>query len=280
MAIISFWSNSSKETGQTLSMVAIATNMAIQHNYKILIISTKYNDTTLEACYGAADNRKLVGKLIGTPMTNLDSGIEGLYKIANSGRMTPDIISNYTRVIYKNRLEVLHGYKDLDLGVSNKDEYLKIKSKYKDIIQAANKFYDLVFVDLDKGTQDEMVNQILDISDIVVYNVAQKMNMIEEFVKFKQSHEKSNYILNVGKYDSFSKYNLKNISRYVKLKSEICAVPYNTLFFEAADEKNISELFLKIMTIGDLDRNSNFVRELRETTEKIVYKLQELQMKM
>ena len=38
MAIISFWSDSKKQTGQTMSAVAIATYMAIEHNYKMMMI--------------------------------------------------------------------------------------------------------------------------------------------------------------------------------------------------------------------------------------------------
>ena len=38
MAVIAFWSQEKKETGQTLSQVALSTYMAIEHNYKILNI--------------------------------------------------------------------------------------------------------------------------------------------------------------------------------------------------------------------------------------------------
>ena len=48
MAIIAFWSNEEKETGQTMSMVALTTYMAIEHNNRILSISTDFNDDTLE----------------------------------------------------------------------------------------------------------------------------------------------------------------------------------------------------------------------------------------
>lgn len=41
MAIITFWSNTKKETGQSMSIAAIATSMAIEHNYKILLVSTR-----------------------------------------------------------------------------------------------------------------------------------------------------------------------------------------------------------------------------------------------
>ena len=51
MAIIAFWSNEEKETGQTMSMVALSTYMAIERNYKILNISTDFNEKALEDSY-------------------------------------------------------------------------------------------------------------------------------------------------------------------------------------------------------------------------------------
>ena len=55
MAIVSFWSNSKRETGQTLSSVAIATSMSINHNYKVLEIATGFMDKTID------DNKYLAG---------------------------------------------------------------------------------------------------------------------------------------------------------------------------------------------------------------------------
>ena len=51
MSVVAFWSNGKEESAKTLSMVAISTYMAIKHNYRILTVSTRYNDDTLESCY-------------------------------------------------------------------------------------------------------------------------------------------------------------------------------------------------------------------------------------
>lgn len=283
MSIITFWSNAKKQTGQTMSLAAVATSMAIEHNYKILIISTKYNDDTLELCFGGVDkNKKLINKLIKNPNTAVDNGIEGLSKVATSGRLTPELIPNYTHVIYKNRLEIVYGYKELE-NRPTQEEYLRLKEKYKEIIQNANKIYDIVFVDLDKGLEDEYVRQILNIADVVVYNVEQKINTINQFLNIKKEYpneNKNNYILNIGRFDSFSKYSQKNISRYTGIKREITVVPYNTLFFEAANEESVADLFLKIRNIDESDRNANFVKLVKEAGDKIIYKIQELQMTM
>lgn len=281
MPIVTFWSGSKKQTGQTMSLAAIATSMAIEHNYKILIISTKYDDNTLELCFGGLDNNKrLLKKLVQNTTVAVDNGIEGLAKMAYSSRMTPDVIQNYTRVIYKNRLEVLYGYKEVE-DRPTKEEYLKIRDKYKDIIQNASKFYDMVFVDVDKGLEDDSVRQILKISDVVVVNVEQKLNEINEFNELIHSDLRNdNFILNIGRFDSYSKYSVKNISRYIGLKRDVSVVPYNTLFFEAASEETVADLFLKIRKVDEGDRNATFVKEVKTAGDKIIYKLQELRMKI
>ena len=40
MAIISFWSEGDKETGKTLSLAAITTQISIENTYKTLIFNT------------------------------------------------------------------------------------------------------------------------------------------------------------------------------------------------------------------------------------------------
>lgn len=40
MSIITFWSNGKEETAKTLSIAAIATNIAMERNFKILIVPT------------------------------------------------------------------------------------------------------------------------------------------------------------------------------------------------------------------------------------------------
>ena len=283
MPIVTFWSSTKKQTGQTMSLVAIATSMAIEHNYKILVISTKYNDNTLELCFGSVHkNKALLKKLVKNPGMEVDNGIEGLAKMAYSNRMTPETIQNYTHVIFKNRLEILYGYQELK-NTPNREEYLKIKEKYKDIISNASKFYDLVFVDLDKEREDEMVKEILRISNVTVINVEQRIDMINNFNDLMGQEipfNKKGVILNIGRFESFSKYSVKTISRYTGIKKNISVIPYNTLYFEAASEENVADLFLKIRRVNEIDRNATFVKEVKQAAEKIVYKLQELQMRI
>ena len=87
-------------------------------------------------------------------------------------------------------------------------------------------------------------------------------------------------MLLIGRYDRFSKFNSKNLTRYLNEKQEIPTIPYNTLFFEACNDANVADFFLRFRLVDETDRNAFFIKEVNKAAEKIVYKLQELQMKM
>lgn len=280
MAIITFCSNETKETGQTLSLAAISTYMAIEHNYKILIISTNFNDLSLENCFWEYEKIRPTGALKGENKVGLESGVEGLIKVLNSNRTSDGIVKNYSRTIFKDsRLDIL-----LSPATKSYQEYIAITPYYNDIISIANKFYDLVFVDLSKKMPKQDVTNILQSSDIVIMNLTQRLKTINDFIQLRDSNEfykRKNVMLAIGRYDQFSKYNNKNITRFLKEKRGLSVVPYNTLFFEACAEGNITDFIANARSLKDeTDRNANFIKEIKEADGNIVAKLQELQMRM
>ena len=85
-------------------------------------------------------------------------------------------------------------------------------------------------------------------------------------------------MLLIGRYDKYSKYNVKNITRYLGEKNKVLTIPYNTLYFEACNEAGVPDLFLKLKKMYDLDdRNAIFMEEIKRASENIIYRLQELQ---
>ena len=235
MSIVTFWNNGKEQTGKTLSIAAICTYLAIEHNYRILVISTGYQDENLDNCFWAPNKIKKNLGLFG-PNTNIamEEGIAGLIKIMRSNKLSPDHITNYTKIIFKDRLEILPTFKG---GINEYNN--EIRKYYPDIINLANNYYDLVFVDLDKQVKDD-----------------------------------------IGRYDKFSKYNVKNISRYLGERNKVSTIPYNTLFFEACEEATVPDLFLKLRRTEEDDRNGFFMGEVKRTVENIIYRLEDLAMKM
>ncbi len=276
MAIISFYSNGKDGTGKTASISAITTFLAIHHNYKILILDTKYNDYSYQDGFWKED--RLI-KLIHNEnqRTNIASGISGLTKAILSNKTSPEIITNYTRIVFKDRLEVL-----TDTN-TEKDEYELNKKVFKDIAKIASKYYDLVFVDIDNNLDKYTVNSLLEVSDLIVNTLSQSMRQINDYLKNKEENtifSDKIVIPLIGRYDKNSKYTVKNISRYIKERELICSIPYNTLFFEACNEGEVADFFIKFRRINPKDKNALFIEEVKRVTERIIYKLQELQMRM
>ena len=155
---------------------------------------------------------------------------------------------------------------------------------YPSIIKAANQYYDLVFVDLDENVDEETRKTIIYDSDIVVINMSQRLRSIDKFRELKEQNQllaSKKALILIGRYDKFSKYNSKNISRYLGEKNQVLTIPYNTLFFEATEEAGVPDLFLRFRkNLDPEDRNAFFIEEVRRASENIVYRLQDLQMKI
>ena len=278
MSIVTFWSDGKEQTGKTASIVAVATYMAIQHNYKVLLVSTSFNDKTMENCFWKEKKHKTNFGLFG-PNTNIAmaNGMEGLSKIIKSNKIAPENITNYTKIVFKDTLEVLTGY------TGDKVKYDEIKLAYPSVLNIANRYYDIVLVDLDNNIGANIANEILDMSNLVVVNLTQRLSSIDRFLSIReevQALKAKKSLLLFNKYDKYSKYSIKNISRYMGERNKVSTIPYNTLFFEACEEAKVPDLFLKLRKIEENDRNGFFLAEIRRTLENIIYRLQDLQMRM
>lgn len=285
MSVITFVNNLDEETGKTMSLVAIATNMAIEYNSRILIISTTNKEDKIRNCYfeetKITKNRKgIFGEIKETIDT--ENGIEGIAKIARSNKLTPEIITNYTRVVFKDRLEIIFGtekkYED------NEIQQKEIENEYVNLINIASMYYDKVFVDLDNNIDENIRQQIIDRSDLVIVNTSQNYNSLKKLKEEKEQSELLNSprsLILIGRYDKYSKYNIKNITRFLEEKNKVLTIPYNTLYFEAVGEAGVPDLFLSLRkSIDSDDRNAIFIDEVKRASENIVYRLQELQARM
>ena len=254
---------------------------------KRLLISTSYKDNTVKNCFWVDTMQKRLGNLV-TQNNNIavENGIEGLSKLVLSNKIQPSLITDYTRVILKNRLEILNGYAGTgDLSEEEKlHNYKKITECYVELIKLANQYYDIVLVDLDNTVEKDIKEQILEISNVNVIVLSQRLESLNKYKELKTSNKNvigPKCIPVIGKYNKESKYNKKNITKYLEEKKELNVVPFNTLFFEAAQETSITEFFLKMRDIKDTsDKNYIFMSEVLNLVNHIITKIQDLQMRM
>ena len=280
MAIITFKSNEIKETAQTLSIAAVATQLAIERNFKVLLVSTNFKDKTLEECFWEVNKKTSLANAVGieAPKVGIETGVEGLMRVIASNKTSPEIVKNYSKIILRDRLDVLPSP-----NVTDDKDYENVASRYPEILQLANRYYDIILVDLSKKMSEQQAENIIQISDVVVVNLTQRLKSIDDFIELRETEEfykRKHIMLLIGRYDAFSKYNTKNITRYMKEKKMVNVIPYNTLFFEACSEAKIIDFFLRIKNVDETDRNYLFIKEVSNMGNNIIYKLQELQMKL
>ena len=63
-------------------------------------------------------------------------------------------------------------------------------------------------------------------------------------------------------------------------RSQVLTIPYNTLYFEAAEEATVPDFFINSRNVDKEDRNYLFIQEVKRAGEAINYRLQELKMRM
>ena len=267
-----------------MSSIAIATSMAIDHNYKILAITTGFKDTTIEESFFDNSKNSLQKRLgLMQATNNVEAGVEGLSRIVVSGRGRSGIVPNYVKVVFKDRLEILLGADEKKRDISVEEDR-EITEEYINLISVARMYYDKVFVDLDDNLSEEIRQRIIDSSDLVIVNTTQNFNSLKKLKEKKENDQllqSPRSLILIGRYDKFSKYNVKNVTRYLNEKNQVLTIPYNTLYFEATNEAGVPDLFLRFRKISDSDdRNAIFAAEVKRTAENIIYRLQELEARM
>ena len=274
MAILSFWSENRKETGQTLSIVAIATYMSIERNYRTLVIDATFDDETMERCFWkSTNNNNDIKSALNLGKIDVSSGTRGLMNAIASNKTTPEIIENYARVVFNKRLDILTGVKN-----QTSQEFVESFRLYVDLISAANQYYDLVIVDLPKTKQLDGLQEILHKSDIVAYTMPQNLKQIDYFKEHKKNFSElsKSIVPFLGNVDLGCKYNPKNVASYLKSKKTGYVI-HNNSFLEAASEAQVADYFLKTRLYKkSFDQNTRFFECLNETSNKIIQRFEEI----
>ena len=277
MAIVTFWSDSPKDTAQSTSALAIATYLAMERNMKILLIDANFSDETFTRAYWKPQKESRFFKELNRGKVDIASGADGLVSAIASNKVSPEIIANFTKVVFKNRLDVLLGLK-----TKSPTEFDKSLIYYKELLLNANKFYDLVLVDLEKTSEKPTIRALLDISSIIVYTMLPDSHLIDGYAESLKQYaflQKNNVIPLLGRSNEVSKYNPKNVAKKIGEKGGMAFIPYNIRFAESTYEGGISQYLLNLKADSHDPEQANFVEGLNMSIDKILYKIQELQIR-
>ena len=269
MPIISFWNPTGiAQVGTTASVCAIANGIAIKHQrYKILLAQTHFNDQKMEGGYFNIDVMKRKGNM--DDIT--DVGVDALERLLRSNKITPDSIKIYSKPCGIT-LDILYGsFK------SDSDSFRRVLETIPFTIDYASQYYDMVFVDLTKGTDVKEVNDILNKSDLIVTTMSQDKEVInkmeEAYSTFKILQDKPTMFV-FSRYDRYLRYNCRNIFRQYNFKvdkRDTYTIPYNSDFFDAMNDGQSFSFFVNNMNADvATTRNGYFISEAVKCSEKLL----------
>ena len=273
MSVVTFSNKDKRETGQTLSVAAISTVMAIEHNYKILILSTDFDDKSMENSF--FKNNKTASSINSifqnkAATTDVSNGLEGLVRLFASNRADSSLITSYARPILNGRLDLIASPK-----TTTYTEYENISDYFSQIIEVANTIYDIVMVDLSDVIPEENINRVYNVSTMVAMGLSQNKSSIDSFLKLKQANEfyqKNSIMLTIGKYNEDSEFTSKNIARYLGEGINPFVVPYSIRFADSCSKGEIVDYILKVRELTFTDgEDGKFYQKVKETAERIDY---------
>lgn len=236
--VISCWSPYHGQCGTTLNSALLSSYLAVNSKHKILLTNTQYTKSNLETAFLKDNNNN------NYDVFN-DIGIDSVYRLAQSNKLTKDNISNYSKVLIKDKLDLLVGSKK-----STDKLFNEILSEMDYILECMKESYNLIMFDVNSGLENSMTKAVLDESDVIIVNLNQNVKLLKDFFEhYLELFKDKNLILVLSNYDDDLSLTKRYVKKLFSAKRHIYSIPYMTELKESHNNSNI----LKLISHNKLD---------------------------
>ncbi|TYQ16017.1 UNVERIFIED_CONTAM: hypothetical protein Cloal_2518 [Acetivibrio alkalicellulosi] len=261
--LISFWGPRHGQAGQTTNAVALATYMGVMYNIKTLIMHSQHEMSNMESAY--------FEKIEDLQSVLFDeTGIDALERLAMTRQLTPANFSDYTKNLIEGRLDILIGTSKKTLA-----SFESMSNSIQYILTCARQKYDVTICDLSSGDSFEITEKALKLSDIIVINLNQNIELLKSYFEREETEaikDKTKIIL-LGNYEMESLYNKKNILAFFSIKEQMYSIPRNVNFMDYYNNHEVIKFFMSNYDVGPDDKNFIFIKELNELSRYILKEL-------
>ncbi len=243
--VISCWSPYHGQCGTTLNSALLSSYLAINSKYKILVTNTQYTKSNLETAFLKDNNKNY-------DVFN-DIGIDSVYRLAQSNKLTKDNISNYSKVLIKDKLDLLVGSKK-----STDKLFNEILSEMDYILECMKESYNLIMFDVNSGLENTMTKTVLDASDVIIVNLTQNIKLLRDFFEnYLELFKEKNLILVLGNYDDKLSLTKRYTKKLFNCERNIYSISYMSELKEAHNNSNILKL-INHNNIKLIDKDDKF----------------------
>lgn len=259
--IIGFWSERAGIGATTSNMVITGVMAAKETKREVVLIQGKYDMLKLDYAFSPNVRNDTFKEDFGYYN---HPGIDDVLEKHINNLYTPkDFDENLIRVNESN-LSYLPG------SIRNNPELFqqKFKSVSKQFIRALSQMDKLIFIELDSGLND-LNKFILNILDVVVINLEQGGKAVSRITDRQMLMEKSIFL--VGRYDSNSRCNVKNLMRRYQIREErIAVIPYSIKYRDSINEGRTMEFVDRNSRCSKYEEDFEFFREAERASGMIL----------
>ena len=159
------------------------------------------------------------------------------------------------------------------MNIKDVDGYSQLVNNLPYLTRKAAEIYDLVFIDLPKGSKEKYIQDTLADAEIVVCVVNQdavKMGEFFEEINSREELKNKPTLIVIGDYEGNAKFNVSNIRIKNAVKDPVYVIPHNYLFADACNSGNVIDFFYRNINADKRDYNGNFIAKTSEIVEKII----------
>ncbi len=265
---IAFWSTVHGQTATTSNAIALTLSIALHHDYKILIGHSHASRSTLERSLTGAQYEQQ------NMLTFSDHGMDALTRLAKNGRLSSDMIHNYTTpILSKSRLDMMMGTTQKNIGELQEQHQL-----LQQIFNYANQYYDLVAIDVHSGLSHQLTRTLLEHSQLIVICLNQNKAVLNDFLEvqeYKDFFKDKKHVVCLGMFNKLSKQSIKNTIKQYRF-NPVITVPYHIGFQNSCNNCNVVDYFIRNMYVRKTDPNYAFFHPLREASRVLLKELEQL----
>ncbi|MEK5061037.1 hypothetical protein BK126_26335 [Paenibacillus sp. FSL H7-0326] len=264
--IVAFAAPVHGQPGTTSNQMATSTMLGIDYHFHLLITHTHLQLSTLERGYAKTIEIDEIREL--------NRGMDGLLRLTDSYMLKPENIRDNAMSVVRGRLDLMPGM------LSGKhEELLRVLPSLLNHYRTA---YDLMFVDIPSGIQNESSKMVINKSNVVVVNLNQNKTVLDSFfnnTEWQEVLKDKEVVYCIGNYDRQSKLSKERIAREYKIPvKKIGVVPYNIRFRDAQNDRDIIDYLLRARNIEKkfmkFDEEVYFIESVRHLGSMLLDVLQ------